>query len=264
MCSGVTFVTNSAVGVRGQLQRQWRQQRRRERRQQHPAHERLHAGQLLPAQHDEHAGHTGAGAKQWEFESRQLRQPNPLRWARPSPSNNGRATGDCSRANEAAPSSVCSGPRLPRCKQARAGDVVRERISFCDSAVIAFCKKLDQIVMEEETAVSGARAGTRAATKPIAAAEEFARVEHEKRGSGWTSGARRKTRHNDSGSKGRASAGGGARAIFVGRGTNGAGGEALEGLVTIERGRLPPERCPTARSAIRFSSTPVDMARQKR
>ena len=83
--------------------------------------------------------------------------------------------------------------------QVRRGDVIRERVSFCDSAVLAFCKKLDQIVIEEEAAVSGRRGGT--PTEPLAAAEEFARVQHERRGSGWTSGGRRTTRHNASGSK---------------------------------------------------------------
>jgi hypothetical protein len=83
---------------------------------------------------------------------------------------------------------------------ARGGDTVRERISFCDAAVLAFCKKLELIVREESAAVGETR-HAKAPSAPLEAAEEFAHAEHEKRGSGWTSGARRATRENESGTR---------------------------------------------------------------
>ncbi len=77
----------------------------------------------------------------------------------------------------------------------RPGDVVRERVSFCDSAVAEFRKKLDEIkaglreggaLQEDETAEAGA-------------AEEFARVEFAKRGLSWGAGRRRTYRNNPAG-----------------------------------------------------------------
>jgi|GEM_PF-1301934 len=85
-------------------------------------------------------------------------------------------------------------------RAARGGDTVRERISFCDAAVLAFCRKLEQIVREESAAVGETR-HARAPSAPLEAAEQFAHEQHEKRGSGWTSGARRATRENESGTR---------------------------------------------------------------
>lgn len=73
----------------------------------------------------------------------------------------------------------------------QAGDARRERTSFCDSAVREFSRKLDQIVAEE----SGASEHDAA----LDTAEEFARVEHEKRGTGWRSGGTRRTHDNAAG-----------------------------------------------------------------
>lgn len=79
----------------------------------------------------------------------------------------------------------------------RAGDVVRERVSFCDSAVLAFDRKLEQILAEEGPPSAALGAGQKA----VEAAEAFARVEHEKRGGGWKAGGRRTTRDNAAGLK---------------------------------------------------------------
>lgn len=75
-----------------------------------------------------------------------------------------------------------------------AGDVKRERTSFCDSAVRAFCLKLQSIAAEADRAP---RAGS--ASPALARAEAFAQHEHEKRGSGWRSGGTRTTRDNAAG-----------------------------------------------------------------
>jgi hypothetical protein len=81
----------------------------------------------------------------------------------------------------------------------RPGDTVRERVSFCDSAVRAFELKLQQIVNEESGAP--ARRSAAPASPALEAAEEFARVEHEKRGTGWRSGGTRRTRENAAGTE---------------------------------------------------------------
>lgn len=84
-------------------------------------------------------------------------------------------------------------------EEVRAGDLVRERVSFCDSAVRAFCTKLGHIVIEEGAAVGRGRGGTGVKTEALDAAEDFARVEHDKRGMGWRSGGGRTTRDNAAG-----------------------------------------------------------------
>lgn len=82
--------------------------------------------------------------------------------------------------------------------RAVAGETIRERTSFCDSAVNEFAKKLRQIAIDETVAVGGRR-NTRVASRGLEAAEEFALSEHEKRGIGWGSGGRRVTRDNAAG-----------------------------------------------------------------
>ena len=64
------------------------------------------------------------------------------------------------------------------------GDTVRERVSFCDAAVREFARKLKQIGREE--AVSDGERATR--TNGLRASENFARVEHDKRGRSWGGG----------------------------------------------------------------------------
>jgi hypothetical protein len=76
------------------------------------------------------------------------------------------------------------------------GEVVRERVSFCDSAVAEFSRKLSAIAREER---GTGRSGGRSKSDALEAAEEFARTEHEKRGSSWHSGTGKVRRDNAAG-----------------------------------------------------------------
>jgi hypothetical protein len=79
------------------------------------------------------------------------------------------------------------------------GDTRRERTSFCDSAAEAFGEKLKRIAGEE---LGASRTGEkRDKSAAHAAAEEFAREEHAKRGTAWTSGAGKHRVRNDAGRK---------------------------------------------------------------
>ncbi len=77
-------------------------------------------------------------------------------------------------------------------RRIRPGDVIRERVSFCDSAVAEFRNKLDTI--KAGTRENGALC--RDETAETEAAEEFAQVEFAKRGLSWVSGRRRTYRNN--------------------------------------------------------------------
>ena len=78
----------------------------------------------------------------------------------------------------------------------RPGETVRERISFCDSAVNEFRKKLRTIAEPESL---GGRQEESKTTQASLAAKEFAREEHAKRGQSWGSGHRRGTLDNAAG-----------------------------------------------------------------
>jgi hypothetical protein len=69
------------------------------------------------------------------------------------------------------------------------GDTRRERYSFCDSAAVAFQRKLEQLAFEE-----GLKDGA-----ALLQAESFAEREHEKRGRSWGAGGRKTYRHNAAG-----------------------------------------------------------------
>ncbi len=73
-----------------------------------------------------------------------------------------------------------------------AGDTRSEKTSFCDSAAIAFKKKLDQLKVDDDP-----RTDLKAAV--LDAAESFAADEHERRGQSWGSGGRRTYRENAAG-----------------------------------------------------------------
>jgi hypothetical protein len=77
----------------------------------------------------------------------------------------------------------------------QAGETIREKTSFCEAAVTAFGEKLRRIAREEARA-----SGERQSVERVRA-EEFARVEHEKRGSSWQKGGRRERRENEAGRK---------------------------------------------------------------
>ena len=90
-----------------------------------------------------------------------------------------------------------------------AGDTRSEKTSFCDSAAIAFKKKLDQLKSDDDlltrpaTSPSAGVAG-KSSRRPTASAmlehaESFAADEHEKRGQSWGSGGRRTYRENAAG-----------------------------------------------------------------
>lgn len=82
--------------------------------------------------------------------------------------------------------------------QVRPGDVVRERVSFCASAVDEFRKKLAEI--KAATRENEARRTDEAdETAESAAAEELARVEFAKRGLSWSSGRRHGYQDNRAG-----------------------------------------------------------------
>ena len=70
-----------------------------------------------------------------------------------------------------------------------AGETRSEKTSFCDSAAIAFKKKLDQLKADDDPR----------AEAMIDNAESFAADEHEKRGQSWASGGRRTYRENAAG-----------------------------------------------------------------
>jgi hypothetical protein len=76
-----------------------------------------------------------------------------------------------------------------------AGETLRERTAFCDSAVRAFERKLRQIADDE---VPSHRGGS---SRGLEAAEAFALAEHEKRGMSWGSGGKRVTRENAAGAE---------------------------------------------------------------
>lgn len=70
------------------------------------------------------------------------------------------------------------------------GQTRSEKVSFCDSAVVEFRKKLEAIRREE---------GRGEASDALETAEEFAFVEHARRGRGWSSGGTRTYRLNAAG-----------------------------------------------------------------
>jgi hypothetical protein len=76
-----------------------------------------------------------------------------------------------------------------------AGDSRREAVSFCDSAVHAFARKLRDIRARE------GEHGADETKRALRAATEFARVEHEKRGLSWGTASARHTRHHAEGAK---------------------------------------------------------------
>ncbi len=76
-----------------------------------------------------------------------------------------------------------------------AGDARREGVSFCDSAVLAFAKKLRDIRARE------GEHGADETSRALRAAEDFARVEHEKRGQSWGTASAKHVRHHAAGAK---------------------------------------------------------------
>jgi hypothetical protein len=74
-----------------------------------------------------------------------------------------------------------------------AGEARREKVAFCDSAVAAFARKLRDIHEGDRGADETART--------LRAAEEFARVEHEKRGLWWGNASARNVRYHAEGTR---------------------------------------------------------------
>lgn len=74
-----------------------------------------------------------------------------------------------------------------------AGDTLREKTSFCDSAAIAFKHKLEALTAED------CPRGRGPDEDALDRAEDFARAEHDKRGQSWGSGGRRRYRDNAAG-----------------------------------------------------------------
>ncbi len=85
--------------------------------------------------------------------------------------------------------------RWKRTHRPNGGQVRSERITFCDNAVLGFRAKLQGIRDAERKA--GGDATDRALSEARAAAE----VEHERRGLGWNSGARRTVRAHEAGQR---------------------------------------------------------------
>lgn len=92
---------------------------------------------------------------------------------------------------------------MVRWRQARGvvgpGEAVKERVSYCDSAVRAFHEKLERMLREEDARPGGGAAASLRSAQALEAATEFAGREHRKRGLSWVSGGRRSTRDNAAG-----------------------------------------------------------------
>lgn len=84
-----------------------------------------------------------------------------------------------------------AGWKLARTTPSTSGETRREKTSFCDSAAVAFRRKLEQLKRAE--------GGDDDAGRLLAGAEGFARDEHAKRGQSWSAGGKRTYRDNAAG-----------------------------------------------------------------